>query len=154
MDATHRIEAFLEESRIAVAGVSRNGDLPANAIYKRLRDAGYDVVAVNPAADSAEGDPCYPDLGSLPEPVTAVLAATPPAGTDELVDQCLRLGIPRMWIHRSFGEGSVSAPAVERAREGGMEVIVGGCPLMYVPPVDIVHRCMGWILRKRGRIQA
>ena len=42
---------------------------------------------------------------------------------------------------------------VERARAGGMDVIVGGCPLMFVPPVDLVHRCMGWFLRKRGRIE-
>lgn len=153
MDPSDRIRAFLDEPRIAVAGVSRDGDLPANAIYTRLRDSGRTVVPVNPATDTAEGDPCYPDLASLPEPVTAVLAATPPRGTEELVDECLRLGIPRMWIHRSFGEGSVSTAAVERARAGGMEVVVGGCPLMYVPPVDVVHRCMGWFLRARGRIE-
>lgn len=148
------IEAFLRERRVAVAGVSRHGDLPANHIYRRLREAGYEVVAVNPAAREAEGDPCYPDLTSIPRPVRAVLAATPPRGTEEVVDACIRQGVRHLWIHRSFGQGSVSEAAVQRAREAGIEVIVGGCPLMFVPPVDVVHRCMGWILRKRGRIEA
>lgn len=154
MDATRAISDFLKERSVAVAGVSRNGDLPANFIYRRFRDAGYDVSAVNPATDTAEGDRCWPDLASLPRPVGAVLAATPPAGTEAVVEECLRLGVPRIWIHRSFGQGSVSEEAVARAREGGMEVIVGGCPLMFVPPVDMVHRCMGWVLRKRNRISA
>jgi hypothetical protein len=153
MDPTDRIEAFLEEPAVAVAGVSRDGDLPANFIYRRLRDAGYEVMAVNPAADTTEGDPCYPDLASLPRPVRAVMAATPPSGTEAVVEECLALEIPKIWIHRSFGEGSVSDRAVARAREGGMEVIVGGCPLMFVPPVDLAHRCMGWWLRRRGRIE-
>lgn len=154
MDATRRIEEFLAERRIAVAGVSRNGDLPANLIYKRFREAGYQVLAVNPATDTVEGDPCWPDLASVPGTVNAVLAATPPQGTEAVIQDCLRMGIATVWIHRSFGRGSVSSQAVERGREGGMTVIVGGCPLMYVEPVDLAHRCMGWFLRKRGRIRA
>ncbi len=154
MDVRQRIERFLEERRIAVTGVSRHGDIPANHIYRRLRDAGYDVVAVNPAAREVEGDPCHPDLESLPAPVDAVLAATPPEGTAEVLDACLRLGVRHVWIHRSFGQGSVPADAVERARTAGLEPIVGGCPLMFVPPVDPLHRCMGWLLRVRGRIEA
>lgn len=154
MDVRQRIERFLEERRIAVTGVSRDGDLPANVIYRRLRDAGYDVVAVNPAAREVEGDPCHPDLESLPEPVGAVLAATPPEATARVLEECLRLGVGQVWIHRSFGQGSVPAEAVERARAEGLEPIVGGCPLMFVPPVDPVHRCMGWLLRARGRIEA
>ncbi|NUR97522.1 MAG: CoA-binding protein, partial [Kribbellaceae bacterium] len=54
---------FLTHRRIAVTGVSRNpAGHGANAVYKRLRDRGYEVFAINPNADEVEGDPCYHDL--------------------------------------------------------------------------------------------
>jgi predicted CoA-binding protein len=41
---------FLGKRRIAVAGVSRDSRQPANAIYRKLKGAGYQVYAVNPTA--------------------------------------------------------------------------------------------------------
>jgi len=72
-------EEFLRCSRIAVTGVSRDpkGEA-ANGIYRRLRDRGYAVVAVNPNATEVEGDPAYPDLASIPGGVEAVVVATRP----------------------------------------------------------------------------
>ena len=65
---------------------------------------------------------------------------------------CDQLGMDAVWFHRSFGPGSVS-PAAERAgREAGLTCIAGGCPLMYVDPVDVGHRCMRWWLSRRGRV--
>lgn len=55
-------QEFLAQKRIAVAGVSRQGDTAANAIYKKLRDSGYEVFPVNPNAAEVEGDRCYATL--------------------------------------------------------------------------------------------
>ena len=52
-------DEFLAQHRIAVAGVSRDAKQPANLIYRRLRDTGHEVFAVNPNAGEVEGDPCY-----------------------------------------------------------------------------------------------
>ena len=50
---------FLSKDRIAVTGVSRSpGDHGGNVVYRRLRDRGYTVFAVNPNADEVEGDRC------------------------------------------------------------------------------------------------
>ena len=50
---------FLANRRIAVTGVSREpASHGANVVYKRLRERGYEVFAVNPNADAVEGDPC------------------------------------------------------------------------------------------------
>jgi predicted CoA-binding protein len=141
---------FLAQRRIAVAGVSRDGDLPANLIYRKLRDAGYAVFAVNPNADRAEGDPCWPDLASIPERVDAVVAATPPAATADVVRQCAELGVRRVWMHRSFGRGSVDEGAVEACREHGIACIPGSCPMMWVKPVDPAHACMRWVQTLTG----
>lgn len=146
------VAAFLRGRRFAVAGVSRDGRSVGNAIFRKLRDAGYEVVPVNPAATEAEGVRCYPDLAAVPGAVDGVVIATHPDVSAEVVRQCAERGIGRVWLHRSIGAGSVSEAAVRACRERGIECIVGGCPLLYCQPVDFGHRCMGWWLRRLRRI--
>jgi hypothetical protein len=107
---------------------------------------------VNPQADSVEGDRCFRDLRSLPEPVDAAVLATPAGTARGLVEECFNAGIPRVWMHRSLGEGSVSDDAVQFCREKNMAVIPGGCPMMFCPPVDFGHKCMRWFLRLTGSL--
>ncbi len=138
------ISDFLALERIAVAGVSRKGDAPANAIYKKLRATGYRVFSLNPNAAEVEGDPCYPDLASLPEQVEGLVIATHPDQAPGLILQCREAGVRLVWFHRSIGQGSFSEEAAAMARESGISVIEGGCPMMYCQPVDIFHRCLRW----------
>lgn len=144
------VERFLAQERIAVAGVSRDKNQAANVIYRKLRDSGYKVFPVNPNAETVEGDTCYRDLGSVPGGVDGVVIATHPKVTDQVVQECGELGVRRVWLHRSFGQGSVSEDAVNYCREEGIEVIPGGCPMMFCKPVDIGHRCMRWVLGLTG----
>jgi uncharacterized protein len=145
---------FLSARRVAVAGVSRSGSQPANAILRRLRDGGQDVVAINPHAEQLDGTKCYPDLAAVPGVVDGLMVVVPPAAAERLVRQAAARGISRIWFHRSFGDGSVSESALKACAELGIRPIVGGCPLMYCPPVDVAHRCMRWLLSRRGRIPA
>lgn len=144
------VEDFLAQKRIAVAGVSRDPKQPANLVYRTMRKAGYDVFAVNPNAVEVEGDTCYRDLSSIPGGVDAVVIATPPAVSKQVVADCAALGISRVWLHRSFGADSVSDEAVAPGREHGMTTIAGGCPMMFVPGADVGHRCMRLILNVTG----
>lgn len=145
------VAAFLEGRRIAVAGVSRGTGSAANPVFRKLRDCGYEVLPVNPNASRVEGVACYPDLASVPGEVDGVVVATHPGASAGVVRQAAARGIRRIWLHRSFGAGSVSAEAVEACRERGIPCIVGGCPLMYREPVDLGHRCfralLGWVGR-------
>ena len=141
---------FLDQRAIAVAGVSRSGNEVANVVFRKLRGAGYDVFPVNPAAEKVEGDACYPNLGSIPSGVDAVFIATHPSVTIEIVRECAELGIKHVWIHRSFGRGSVSDEAVEFGRAHGLSVIPGSCPMMHLEPVDVAHKCMRGLLRLTG----
>jgi hypothetical protein len=146
------VAAFLEGRRIAVAGVSRGGDQPSNAIFRKLRSGGYDVVAVNPAASEVEGVTAYPDLLAVPGMVDGVVVATPPAAALQVVRECAARDIRRVWFHRSFGQGSVSDEAVRECAAHHIDCIVGGCPMMFCPPVDIAHRCMRWLLGWQGKV--
>jgi predicted CoA-binding protein len=100
---------FLACKRVAVTGVSRNPETHAsNTVYKRLRDRGYEVFAVNPNADKVEGDRSYHDLRSIPGGVDAVVIGTRPEHADATGHECAELGIRHVWLHRAFGAGSVS----------------------------------------------
>jgi predicted CoA-binding protein len=144
---------FLAQKRIAVAGVSRSSTgHGGNVVYKRLKDRGYTVFAVNPNADSLEGDPCYHDLASIPGGVDAVIIATAPDKAVDVARQAHDLGITRVWMHGLMGGGSISSEATEYCRANGMTAIPGGCPLMYSPTSDTGHRCMRWFLNLTGGI--
>jgi predicted CoA-binding protein len=143
---------FLAGSRIVVAGVSRSGSAPANAIFRRLRDSGHEVIPVNPNASQLEGQPCYPDVRSVPGPVHGVMVATHPSIAAVVAREALDCGVRHIWFHRSFGAGSVAPEAIQECRVRGIEPIVGGCPLMYCQPVDFAHRCFRWWLRRQDRV--
>jgi predicted CoA-binding protein len=145
------VDDFLAQRRIAVAGVSRSKNQAANAIFRKLRDAGYEVYAVNPTTDRVEDGPCYESLAAVPVPLDGVVAATPPAGTDDVVRQCRELGIRRVWMHRGLGPGSVSEAAVDEGGRDGLTVLAGGCPMMFVQP-DPFHRCLRWFLGATGKL--
>jgi uncharacterized protein len=134
---------FLASKRIAVTGVSRRPkDHGANTVFKRLRDRGYDVFAVNPNADHVEGVTSYHDLKSIPGGVDAVVMGTRPSITDDTMRECVELGIRQVWMHRGPGEGSVSPTATAYGREHGVTVIDGGCPCMFGPTADFGHKVM------------
>jgi predicted CoA-binding protein len=85
---------FLANMRIAVTGAFRTPkDHGSNIVYKRLRDRGYQVFAINPSTDQVEGDRCYHDLRSVPGGVEAVLIGTRPETAEATMRECADLGI-------------------------------------------------------------
>ena len=144
---------FLAKKRIAVTGVSRKPQgHGSNAVYKRLRDRGYQVFAINPNADTIEGDPCYPDLKSVPDGVEAVVIGTRPEYADATMRECAELGIGYVWMHRGPGAGSVSASATGYGRQHGITVIDGGCPLMFDPTADVGHKIARFVFTGTGKV--
>jgi len=150
-----RVEDFLAQKRIAVAGVSRdNSHHPVgNLIYHRLKKTGHDVFPVNPNMQTFEGKQCYPNLRSIPGGVDGVVVITRPEATKQIVQECGDAGIPRVWMHQSVLSGSsVSREAVAYCDEHHISVIAGACPMMYGPRVDFGHACMRGILRLTGKL--
>ena len=144
---------FLNCHRIAITGVSREPKTHAgNAVYKRLRERGYEVFAVNPNAEKVEGDACYHDLASIPGGVEAVVIGTKPETAESTMHECTDLGVTHVWMHRSFGGGSVSRTATEYGREHGITVIDGGCPLMFEPTADGGHKAMRFVCTLMGKV--
>ena len=144
---------FLARKRIAVTGVSHAPQgHGGNVVYQRLRDRGYEVFAVNPNAERVEGDTCYRDLKSIPGGVEAVVIGTRPEHAEETMRECAELGVRQVWMHRSVDRGSVSDAATRYGREHGIEVIDGGCPLMFGRTADPAHKVMRAVLSIVGRV--
>jgi hypothetical protein len=141
---------FLAHKRIAVTGVSRQPKSHgSNTVYKRLRERGYEVFAVNPNAKEVEGDRAYENLTAIPGGVEAVVISTRPERAEATVHECAELGIEYVWMHHGAGGSSVSEAATAFGREHGITVIDGGCPLMFGPTADFGHKVLRRVLASR-----
>ncbi len=146
-------EEFLACRRIAVTGVSRKPTgHGSNAVAQRLTECGYEVFMVNPNASEINGRPCYPNLAAIPGGVEAVVIATRPEHGLATMQEAVKLGIGKVWMHRAFDQGSVSPEATQYGRRHGVRVIDGGCPLMFGKTSDGGHRTMCWFLNLTGKL--
>jgi predicted CoA-binding protein len=151
------VKDFLAQKKIAVVGVSDKRETGCNMSYKKFKEAGYQVYGVNPRITTFEGDPCYPDLKSLPEKPDAVFILANPKVTEQVVQQCVDLGVKHVWMHCMMGTkpglatsmSSVSSDAVRMCRENGITVIPGSCPNQFIKP-DVGHGMMRGLFRVFG----
>jgi predicted CoA-binding protein len=151
------VQDFLAQKKIAVVGVSDKRETGCNLNYKKFKDAGYQVYAVNPRITTYDGAPCYPDLKSLPEKPDAVFILASPKVTEQIVQQCVDLGIKHVWMHCMMGTKpglaasmtSVSQSAVEMCKANGITVIPGACPNQFLKP-DFGHGMMRGLWRAFG----
>jgi predicted CoA-binding protein len=151
------VKDFLAQKKIAVVGVSDKRETGCNMSYKKFKEAGYPVYAVNPRINTYNGDPCYPDLKALPEKPEAVFILASPKVTDQIVQQCVDLGVKHVWMHCMMGTkpglatsmSSVSPEAVKLCRENGIAVIPGSCPNQFLKP-DVGHGIMRGLWRVFG----
>ena len=151
------VQDFLAQKKIAVVGVSDKRDTGSNLAYKKFKENGYQVYAVNPRISTYDGSTCYPDLRSIPEKVDGVFILASPRVTEQVVQQCVDLGIKHVWMHCMMGTKpglaagmtSVSQPAVELCKANGIAVIPGACPNQFLKP-DFGHALMRGMWRMVG----
>jgi uncharacterized protein len=143
------VRDFLGQKTIAVVGVSDKHESGCNLNYNKFKKNGYRVYPINPRLTKYHEEPCYADLYSLPEKPDAVFILTNPKITEQIVRQCVSLGITHVWMHcltgtkrgLAAGNTSVSQTAVEMCRANGIAVIPGSCPAQFLQP-DPGHAIM------------
>ena len=151
------VKSFLGQKKIAVVGVSDKRETGCNLAYKKFKESGYQVYAVNPRISAYDGDVCYADLKSIPDKPEAVFILANPKVTEQIVGQCVELGIKHVWMHCMMGTKpglaasmtSVSQSAVELCKANGIEVIPGTCPNQFLEP-DFGHAMMRGMWRMFG----
>jgi hypothetical protein len=122
------IHALLGRARtIAVVGLSDDPGRPSYGVTRTMQGFGYRIVPVNPALERWEGLPAYADLDTavqgVPEPIDIVNVFRRPAQVGKVVDECLRLGLPTLWLQ----VGVVNEEAATRAAAAGMTVVMDRC---------------------------
>lgn len=151
------VQDFLAQKKIAVVGVSDKRETGCNMAYARFKGSGYQVFPVNPRISTFNGAACYPDLKSIPDKPDAVFILANPKVTDQIVQQCVELGIKHVWMHCMMGTKpglaagmtSVSQEAVELCKANGITVIPGSCPNQFLKP-DFGHAMMRGMWRLFG----
>jgi uncharacterized protein len=124
---TPEIESFLRRIRvIAVLGLSDAPAKPSHHVAAGLQKFGYRIVPVNPTASEILGERSWPDLESALRgagPVDVVDVFRKPEHVAGIVDDCIRLGVPALWLQ----EGVVDAEAAQRARDAGIFTVMDRC---------------------------
>ena len=151
------VRDFLTQKKIAVVGVSDKRETGCNLAYNKFKAAGYTVYPVNPHLTTFDGNPCYADLKTIPDKPDAVFILANPKVTEQIVHQCVDLGIKHVWMHCMMGTRpglaagmtSVSQDAVNMCREHGIAVIPGSCPNQFLKP-DFGHSMMRLMWRTLG----
>lgn len=118
------IHALLRRIKtIAVLGLSPKPNRPSNVVAKAMQRFGFRIIPVRPACDEILGERAYARLSDVPDPIDLVDIFRASEYLDEVVDECIRLQVPAIWIQ----EGIVNEPAALRARAAGLFVVMDRC---------------------------
>lgn len=119
-----KICALLRQSHaIAVVGLSPIPTRPSHRIARGLQSRGFRVFPVRPLVATVLGEKAYARLTEVPAPIDLVNIFRAAHELDPIIDDCLALGLPRIWIQ----EGIINERAAERALAGGIEVVMDRC---------------------------
>jgi uncharacterized protein len=116
---SEKITDFINQQHIAVTGVSSTQPDAANHIFNKFRNARYTVYAINPKVQEVENARSYPDLSATGQKIDGVVIASPPHSSRSIVEECIRIGIPRIWFHSSVNQGSLDNDAADYAEKNG-----------------------------------
>src|SRR5512147_2238317 len=108
---------------IAVVGFSPKPDRPSYHVTRALQDFGYRIIPVRPGLQEGLGEKAYAKLSDLPETPDLVDVFRAPDAVDEIVDECIALGVKRLWLQETV----VNEAAAERAQAAGITVVMDRC---------------------------
>lgn len=118
------LRRILRDNRvIAVVGLSANPARPSNAVARYLMAHGYTIIPVNPAETEILGQPCYPDLASIPQPVDIVDCFRKSEDTPPLAQAAVAIGAKVLWLQL----GVSNETAAQTASAGGLAVVMDRC---------------------------
>ena len=119
------IRRILSLNKVAVVGMSKNEDKAANYVPKYLISQGYDVIPVNPTADSILDRKCHANLSDVPDSVDIVDVFRPSDQVLPVIQEAIKKKPKVIWLQ----EGIHNEEAEELARKAGIQVVFNRCML-------------------------
>ena len=126
MPSRSAAQEFYQQKRFALVGVSRDSKQLANALFRKLKEKGYEVYPVNPNAEQVEGVRCYASVKDLPVAVDGAIIMLPVDLSVSVIQDCQTAGVPRVWLHPAQPE------TIALAHGAGVKVVEGICPFMFL----------------------
>ncbi len=146
MVTLNEIQKFLEPRKMAIAGVSRNPKKFGGAIFKELREKGFDLYPINPNAEEVQGVKCYKSVDELPSDVEHLFIVTQKEETEIVARAAVKKGIKMVWIQQK----SDTPEAVKTIEEAGIPLIYKKCIMMFADPVKSVHGFHRFLVKTFG----
>jgi predicted CoA-binding protein len=127
---TEKITELLRSARIiAIVGLSADPSRPSNRVARQLQGFGYRIIPVTPAGGLILGEKAVPDLDHLSdvlkpgERVDVVDVFRRSEHVAAIVDDCIRLGMPALWLQ----DGVIDDDAAEKAVRAGIFTVMDRC---------------------------
>jgi predicted CoA-binding protein len=118
------IRALLQRIKtIAVVGLSASPSRPSHGVARALQGFGYRIIPVNPTLTEVLGEKAWPSLRELLEPVDLVDVFRQSSHVAGIVDDCIALKLPALWLQDSV----IDAAAALRAQAAGLTVVMDRC---------------------------
>ncbi|MGE0090488.1 MAG: CoA-binding protein [Bacteroidales bacterium] len=142
------ITRFLEPKKLAVAGVSKNNKKFGYAVFKELRQKGFDICPINPTTETIDGITCYKSVSDIPAHYEKLFIVTPRNETDGVFKQAISKGIKHIWVQQL----SETPETIKLSNENGVELIEKECIFMFAEPVTSVHKFHRFIWKVLGKL--
>ena len=118
------IQRVLNTSRtIAVVGLSSNELRASYFVGYYLKRHGFRVIPVNPRETEILGEPCFPTLRDIPEPVDVVNVFRAPDAVPGIAREAVEIGASALWCQF----GVISPEGMQIAEDGGLTVVADRC---------------------------
>jgi hypothetical protein len=108
---------------IAVVGHSDKPERTSYQIAQFLRGVGYTVYPVNPMVSEIDGQPSYPSLKDVPEPVDIVNVFRRSEYLPEIVDEAIAVNAKAVWAQLGVSD----EPSAQKALDAGLNVVMNAC---------------------------
>mgnify|MGYP001544167845 CR=1 FL=1 len=120
----NEIDEILQSMKtIAIVGLSDNDSRDSYKVAKYLKEKGFTIVPVNPSKQRILGEPCYPDLLSIPMPVDIVDVFRKTEAIPGIADEALQIRPKVFWLQLGLTHNETA----KKLRCEGIQVIQSRC---------------------------
>lgn len=117
------VRRIFEMKTIAVVGCSPKAERPSHYVAAYLKEHGYRIIPVNPGHKEILGEPCYPNLSSIPGPVDVVDVFRRSEEVLPIIQEAIKVGAKAIWLQ----DGITHPLGEEQALKAGMLVVSNDC---------------------------
>ena len=148
MNKKQSIQEFLAPKKIAIAGVSGNKKKFGYAIFKELREKGFDICPINPKLKELDGVKVYKSVLDIPDEYEKLFIVTPKLETDAIIKQASEKSLKHIWVQQT----SNTKETETIAKDLNIDLIHKECIFMFLEPVKGPHAFHRFFRKLFGRM--